>query len=163
MSHLPVATHASVKHAWLTTPSSDTLFAEEAIRDVLTQVREDSPLTLLENLPSGKGGKGSASSSSTSNQWKPYSPSATPLSSSSSLSQSFAKSPCGAKRPLSSSPSRLSKVSFKRVPRSPQKKSFRNRSYDPAFQDRRLSVPPLVHKGDCSSRRDLGPHCQGSG
>ena len=68
VSHLPAATHLSVKHALLTTPSSDMLFTEEVTRDSLTQVREDSHLTLLKNLSSGMGGKGSASSASTSSQ-----------------------------------------------------------------------------------------------
>ena len=119
VSHLPAVTHPSVKHVLLTTPSSDTFFTEEVIRDSLPQVREDSHLTLLKNFSSGKGGKGSALSSSTSSQWTLYSSSAAP----SSLS-SFTKSPRGTKQPSSSSLARRSKVGFKGVPRSPWKKNF---------------------------------------
>ena len=74
--HLPAVTHVSQTR--LIDYSSESLFAEEVIRDLLTQVREDSHLSLLKNLSSGKGGKGSASSSSTSSQRKPYSSSSTP-------------------------------------------------------------------------------------
>ena len=73
VSYLPAATHPSVEHALLMTLSSDMLFAEEVIRDLLTQVREDSHLTLLKNLFSGKGDKRAASPASTSSQRKPYS------------------------------------------------------------------------------------------
>ena len=68
--YLPATTHLSVKHALLTIPSSDSPFTEVVIGDSLTQVREDSHLTLLKNLSSGKG---SVLSSSTSSQWKLYS------------------------------------------------------------------------------------------
>ena len=44
VSHLPSSTQASVKHALLLTPSSSSLFAEEVIKDSLTQVKEDSQL-----------------------------------------------------------------------------------------------------------------------
>ena len=80
--HLLVVTHASVKHALVTTPSSDTLFAEEVIRDSLTQVREDSQLTLLKNLSFGKGGKGFTLSTSTSGQRRSALSSSVPSSSS---------------------------------------------------------------------------------
>ena len=53
VSHMPVATPASVKRALFLTPFSDSLFAEEVIRDSLTQVWGDSQLTLLKNLSSG--------------------------------------------------------------------------------------------------------------
>ena len=66
VSHLPGLTHASVKHALLTTPSSSSLFVVDMIKDTLTQMKEDSQLKLLKNLSSGRGGKQTASSASTS-------------------------------------------------------------------------------------------------
>ena len=53
VSHLPVATHASVMHELFPSLSSDFFFAEEVIWDALTQVWRDSQLTLLKNLSSG--------------------------------------------------------------------------------------------------------------
>ena len=44
VSRLPSVTHASVKHTLLMSPSSSSLFAEDVIRDSLTQVKEDSQL-----------------------------------------------------------------------------------------------------------------------
>ena len=61
VSHLPSSTHASVKHALLLTPSMSTLFDEIIILRSLTQVRDDSQLSLLKNPSSLKGGKQSAS------------------------------------------------------------------------------------------------------
>ena len=55
VSHLPGFTHPSVKHALLSTPSTSTLFSEEVIRALLTQVKDDSQLFLLKNLSSLKG------------------------------------------------------------------------------------------------------------
>ena len=61
MSHLPAFTHPSVKHALLSTPSTSFLFAEDVIKESLTQVKEDSQIKLLSTLSSTKGGKQSAS------------------------------------------------------------------------------------------------------
>ena len=109
VSHLPASTHSSVKHALLTAPSKDTLFAKKVIGDSLTQVREDSHLTLMKNFSSNNGDKGLASSTSTPSQRKG--------SSSASLS-SFAATNFlhpstwnqrGSKRSASPSPSRCPK------------------------------------------------------
>ena len=54
MSHLLASTHASVKLALLSTPSS---FSEDIIKESLTQVKEDSQVKLLSNLSSFRGGK----------------------------------------------------------------------------------------------------------
>ena len=51
-SHLLVEIRTSVEHALFPTPSSDSLFAEEAIRDLLPPVWEDSQLTFLKNFSS---------------------------------------------------------------------------------------------------------------
>ena len=67
VSHLLVATHPSVKHTLLSTPSSMELFDEEVIWSSLTQVKDNSQLLLLRNL-SSKGEKQSASPASTSGQ-----------------------------------------------------------------------------------------------
>ena len=66
VSHPSRSTHLSAKHALLSTPSSFSLFDEEVIRSSLTQVKDDSQLSLLENLSSLKDGKLSASTASTS-------------------------------------------------------------------------------------------------
>ena len=50
VSHLPVATHPSVKHTLLSTLSSMELFNEDVIQSSLTQVKDDSQLLLLRNL-----------------------------------------------------------------------------------------------------------------
>ena len=55
-SHLPGSTHISVKHSLLSVPSTSTLFSEEVIHALLTQVKDDSQLYLLKNLSSLKGG-----------------------------------------------------------------------------------------------------------
>ena len=57
VSHLPPSAHASVKHALLSTPSMSSLFAEDVIKESLTQVKEGSQIKLLTNLSSLKGGK----------------------------------------------------------------------------------------------------------
>ena len=98
------------------------------MRDSLTQVKEDSHLKLLMTLSSSRGGMQRASSASLSGQRCGFS--STP-SLSSSLSSSHAKSSSqssrGTKHPASSSssPSRVSKVTYKGILRSPWKKSFR--------------------------------------
>ena len=116
VSLLPRATHASVNHALLSTPSSSSLFTEDVIRDSLTQLKDDSQLSLLKNLSSLKGGKQSASTASALGH---------PWSSSSSYSRSFLWSSCGSKRPSSPSPAHKLKVAFKGILRSPtSKKSF---------------------------------------
>ena len=121
VSHLPGSTHPSVKHALLSTPSSSDLFDEEVIRYSLTQVEDDSRLSLLKNLSSPKGGNQSASTSSPSGRRRCDSSSA----SSSSRSREFSRPYRGSKRPASSSPSRQSKVAFKDILRSPTpKKNF---------------------------------------
>ena len=108
VSHLPSATHASVKHALLTSPSSSSLFAEDMIRNSLTQVKGDSQLKLLKYLSSIRGGKQMASSASTSGQQHGSSYSLSSSSSSSYL-RSASWSSRGSKRPSSSSlPSRRS-------------------------------------------------------
>ena len=66
VSHLPAATHASIKNALLSSPSSSTLFSKEVVRSSLTQVKEDSQLSLLSNLSSKKDGKKFSSASSSS-------------------------------------------------------------------------------------------------
>ena len=66
MSHLPPSAHASVKQALLSTPSTSSLFAEDVIKESLTQVKEDFQIKLLMNLSSLKGGKQSASTASSS-------------------------------------------------------------------------------------------------
>ena len=65
-SHFPGSTHPSVKHALLSALSASTLFSEEVIHASLTQVKDDSQLSLLKNLSSFKGGSKSASTSSSS-------------------------------------------------------------------------------------------------
>ena len=108
VSHLPSSTHASVKHALLL-PSTSTLFDEEVIMRSLTQVRDDSQLSLLKNLSSLKGGKHLAPTASS---LGPRQCNASP-SSSSSCSQSFSRGSRGSKRPSSSSPGRRLEVAFK--------------------------------------------------
>ena len=56
MSHLPGSTRPSVKHPLLSTPSSLALFSEDVILALLSQVKDDSQLSLLKNLSSLKGG-----------------------------------------------------------------------------------------------------------
>ena len=121
VSHLPASTHSSVKHALLTAPSTSNLFAEMVITDSLTQVREDSHLTLMKNLSSSKGGKGSASSSSSSGQRNGS------LTSSPSPSTTYSRTSWnqrGTKRPASPSPSRRPKSALKAAKRSPAKPTF---------------------------------------
>ena len=127
MSHLRAATHASVKHALLSTPSSPSstsLFEESVIKELLTQVKEDCNLALLKNLSSTKGGKQLASAASSSGTHRASSKSG------SSASAWFSKnSSTGSKSfkwPSSSSPAHPAKVSFKGSSRSPaKKKNFR--------------------------------------
>ena len=102
VSHLPSASHASEKCTLLTSPSSSSLFAEDVIRDSLTQVKEDSHLKLLKNLSSSRGGKQTASSASTSGQHRSYSSTSSSSSSSSSYSKTSRSSQVF-KRPSSSS------------------------------------------------------------
>ena len=133
MSDLPSATHASVKHALLSTLSSSSLFAEVVIKGSLTQVKEDSQLKLLKNLSSSRGGKQSASPASFSGTRRA---SSTFGSSASSSSSQYAKysswNSRGSKCQSSSLLVRPGKVSFKGSPRSPaKKKDFRNRSLVP--------------------------------
>ena len=66
VSHLPSSTHTSVKHVLLLMPSMSSLFDEEVILRSLTEVRDDSQLSLLNNLFSLKGGKQTASTASSS-------------------------------------------------------------------------------------------------
>ena len=117
MSHLPGSTYPSVKHALVLTPSMSTLFSEEVIRASLTQVKDDSQLSLLKNLSSLKGGGKSASSSSSSGCRHRDASSL-----SSSCGHGLSRSYCGAKHPASSSPSRRSKVAFKGILCSPTPK-----------------------------------------
>ena len=117
VSHLPGSTHPSVKHALLSTSA---LFDEEVIRSSLTQVEDDSQLSLSKNLFSLKGGKQSASPSSSSDPCCQDS-----SSSSSSRSHGFSRPYRGSKRPASSLSSRRSKVAFKGILRYPTpKKNF---------------------------------------
>ena len=123
VSHLPTVTHASVKHALLTSLSSSSLFSEDVIRESLTQVKEDSHLKLLKNLSSNRGGKQTASSASTSGQRNGFSSSSLSSSLSSTYAKSSSSSLCDSKR-LASFPSLLSrgsKVASKGILRSPQK------------------------------------------
>ena len=100
VSYLPSSTHASVKHALLSTPSTSALFGEEVILHSLTQVRDDSFLSLLRNPSSLKDEKQSASTASTSDPcWLDSS-----SSSSSSGYRSFSRGSYGLKRPSSLSP-----------------------------------------------------------
>ena len=105
VAHLPSVTHASVKHTFLTSPSSSPLFAEAVIRDSLTQVKEDSRLELLLNLFSSRGGMQTASTASVSGQWRGFSStsSLSSSSSSSSYAKSSSRSSCGSKCPAPSS------------------------------------------------------------
>ena len=120
VSHLLGSTQPSVKHALLSTPSLSALFDEEVIRSSLTQVKDDSQLSLLKNLSSLKGGKQSASTSSSSGPRCCDSSSA----SSSSRSCSFSRPYRGSKRLASSSPSCRFKITFKGILRSTPKKNF---------------------------------------
>ena len=118
--HLPSSTHALVKHALLSTPSMSALF-DEIILLSLTQVRDDSQLSLLKNLSSLKGGKRSASTASSSGPRRHNAS----LPSSSSHSRSFLRGSQGSKRPSSSSAGHRSKVAFKGILRFPTlKKNF---------------------------------------
>ena len=71
VSYLQLSTHASVKHALLSSPTS--LVSEDVVKASLTHVKEDSQLTLLLNLSSKKDGKRTASSSSSSGCGRPSS------------------------------------------------------------------------------------------
>ena len=84
--------HASIKHALLTSPSSSSLFVEDVIRDLLTQVKKDFHLKLLKYLSSSRGGKQTASSASTSGQRRGYSSMSLSLSLSSSYSKASSQS-----------------------------------------------------------------------
>ena len=66
VSHFPGSTHPSVKHALLSIPSTSTLFSREVICSLLTQVKDDSQLSLFKNLYLLKGWDKSASTSSSS-------------------------------------------------------------------------------------------------
>ena len=66
VSHLLRSTLVSVRHVLLSTSSTSSLFSEEVSRSLLTQVKDDSQLSLLKNHPSLKGRKQSASTASTS-------------------------------------------------------------------------------------------------
>ena len=69
VSHLLTVTHAFVKHALLTSPSSSSPFSEDVIRESLTEVKEDSHLKLLWSLSSSsRGGKQTTLSVSSSGQ-----------------------------------------------------------------------------------------------
>ena len=109
VSHLLSSTHALVKHALLLTLSTSTLCDEEVTLHSLTQVRDDSQLSLLKNLSSLKGGKQPASTASS---LGPHRRSVS-TSSSSSRSRSFSRGSRGSKRPFSSSPGHRSKVALK--------------------------------------------------
>ena len=138
VSHLLSMTHASVKHALLTSHSSSSLFAKDVIRDSLTQVKEDSQLKLLKNHSSNRRGKQTASSASILGQRCGSSFTSSLSSSSSSYSRSASWSSQGSKRPASS----LSHSSFA------HKEEFSKvgvMSF--ASQDRRLSFPPFVPSG----------------
>ena len=63
VSHLLGSTHPSVKHALLSTSSSPALFSEDVILASLSQVKDDSQLSLLKNLSSLKGEGKTASTS----------------------------------------------------------------------------------------------------
>ena len=82
MSHLVGSTHAL-----LSTPSASALFDEDVILQSLTQLRDDSQLSLLKNLSSLKGGKQLASTASSSGPRRGDAS----LSSSSYHSRSFSK------------------------------------------------------------------------
>ena len=110
VSHLLGSTHPSIKHTLHSTPSKSALFDEEVIRNLLTQVKDDSQLSLLKNLSSLKGGKQSASTSSSSGRCR---------------RDSSSRSYCGSKQPASSSLFCRSKVTFKGILHSPTlKKNF---------------------------------------
>ena len=124
VSHLPTVVRASVKHALLTSPSSSSLFSEDVIQESLTQVKEDTHLKLFKNFSSSWGGKQTASSASSSGQRHGFFSTSSSSSSSSAFAKSSSRSSRGSKRPASS-PSSLShgsKVAFKGILHSPQKK-----------------------------------------
>ena len=125
VSHLPTVTHASVKHTLLMSPSSSSLFSEDVIRESLTQVKEDSHLKLLENLSSSRGGKQTASSASSSGQRCVFPSASSSSSSSSAYAESSSRSSHDSEQPASPlSLSRGSKVAFKGILWSPQKKHY---------------------------------------
>ena len=96
-----------MKNTLLSTPSSKDLFSEDVILASLTQVKDESRLSLLKKLSSLKGeGKAASTSSSSSRGCS---------------SKSFCSSKCSA----SSLPSRRKKVAFKGILYSPTlKKGF---------------------------------------
>ena len=117
LPHTQMNTHSYM----LSTPSMSTLFSEEVICASLTQVKDDSHLSVLKNLSSLKGGMKSASTSSSSGSRRRDSSST----SSSSRSRGFSWPYRGSKRPASSSSFRRSKVAFKGILHSPTpKKNF---------------------------------------
>ena len=123
VSHLPSSTHASVKHALLTTPSSLSLLADSVIKVPFPQVKEDCNLTVLKHLSSVKGGKQSASAASSSGARCSSSTSGPSAVFHFSRNSSGSE---GSKRQSSSSPACPSKVFFKGSPHSPaKKKNFR--------------------------------------
>ena len=119
VSLLLVSTHSSVKHALLSTPSSAELFDEEIIRSSLTQVKDDSQLSLLRNLSSLNGERQSASPASTSGQHRHGSSSGQ----FSFCSRPFLRLSRGSEHAVSSSPGRKSKVSFGGIMHSPTPKT----------------------------------------
>ena len=129
VSHFSGSLHLSVRHALLLTPSSSALFGKDVILASLTQVKDDSPVSLLKNISSPKGGGKIASTSSSSGYC--CRDSSSPSSSSPGCgSRSFR---CY-KRPTSSSLSRYSTVAFKGILRFLlQKRVFRSRSHVPCL------------------------------
>ena len=115
VSHLPTSNHVSVKHALLSSPLTSSLLSEDVVKASLTQVKEDSQLSLLLNLSSKKDGKRTASSSSFSSWGR---------SSSSAASRGSLHSSGSTKRPSSSSPNRRRVTFDSKVLHSPTPKKL---------------------------------------
>ena len=154
VSHHPAATHASVKHALLSIPSSSTRFSEDVIRESLAQVKEDSIIKLLKNLSSNRGGKQTTSSPSSSGHRRgPHA--STSSSSSSSYSASSSRTSRGSKRSLSSasSPSRNSKIAFKGILFRPKRNAlFGSRSRVPRLSESAAGCPFIGPCGGTGER-----------
>ena len=129
--HLPGSMPQSVKHALLSTPPSQKLFSEDVILTLLTQVTNDSQLSLLKNFLSQGWGKSASSSSSLGYRCQDAS--------SFSLRGCGSRPSSGYKCSASASPSGCKKVSFKGILDSPTLKKF----FFFFFQSRSLCPLPL--------------------
>ena len=139
VSHLPLTMYASVKHALLSSLSTSSLFSEDVVKASLTQVKEDSQLSLLSNISSKKDGKRTASSSSSSSRGQ------SSLSAASRGSSYFSRS---MKHPVFSSPNRRRVTFYSKAPSVSKSKEVKFSEIELLFlahPSRWLSIPPLVH------------------